>query len=144
MKVYIAGALFTEGDRYILEKIDSYLRSQSVDTFLPHRDIGFSEDTESIYLGDLEMLHSCDAVVALLHGPDIDSGTAWEIGYARARGLKVFGIIDDVRIPNPHTQMNVMIAHSVEVVPSFDHLRDRLISLGNGKALHNGKGLHKE
>ena len=36
-------------------------------------------------------------VVALLDGPQVDDGTAWEIGYACARGLPVYGIRTDSR-----------------------------------------------
>ena len=39
-KVYIAGPLFTQGDRWFLEKIDDLLQNHGFVTYLPHRDGG--------------------------------------------------------------------------------------------------------
>ena len=39
-KVYIAGPLFTQGDRWFLEKIDELLQNHGFVTYLPHRDGG--------------------------------------------------------------------------------------------------------
>lgn len=39
-KVYIAGPLFTQGDRWFLEKIDDSLQNHGFVTYLPHRDGG--------------------------------------------------------------------------------------------------------
>src|SRR5215475_516791 len=38
----------------------------------------------------------CDALVAVLDGADVDSGTAAEIGYAFARGKPIIGYRGDV------------------------------------------------
>jgi nucleoside 2-deoxyribosyltransferase len=40
----------------------------------------------------------CDALVAVLDGADVDSGTAAEIGYAFARGKPIIGYRGDVRL----------------------------------------------
>jgi nucleoside 2-deoxyribosyltransferase len=40
---------------------------------------------------------SSDIVVAVLDGVDVDSGTAWEIGYAYAKGKPVVGLRTDFR-----------------------------------------------
>ncbi len=42
-------------------------------------------------------LDRCGLVVALLDGPQADDGTAWEMGYAHARGLPVYGLRTDER-----------------------------------------------
>lgn len=39
-KVYIAGPLFTQGDRWFLEKTDDLLQNHGFVTYLPHRDGG--------------------------------------------------------------------------------------------------------
>ncbi len=41
---------------------------------------------------------ACDAVLAILDGPDVDSGTAAEIGYAFARGKPIVGYRGDFRL----------------------------------------------
>jgi len=42
-------------------------------------------------------LSRCDMVVALLDGADVDSGVAFEIGYARGLGKPVLGVRTDYR-----------------------------------------------
>ena len=37
-------------------------------------------------------------MVALLDGPQVDDGTAWEIGYAYAKGIPVIGLRTDFRL----------------------------------------------
>ena len=41
---------------------------------------------------------SCNAMVAVLDGQDVDSGTAAEIGYAFAKGKMIVGYRGDVRL----------------------------------------------
>lgn len=43
------------------------------------------------------VLETCDAVVAVLEGPQIDDGTAWEVGYACAKNIPVVGFRTDFR-----------------------------------------------
>jgi len=40
----------------------------------------------------------CDAIVAVLDGADVDSGTAAEIGYGYARGKRILGYRGDFRL----------------------------------------------
>ena len=50
-----------------------------------------------IFSEDLTRLDEASVVVALLDGPDVDSGTAVEMGYAYAKGKKIFGLLTDFR-----------------------------------------------
>jgi nucleoside 2-deoxyribosyltransferase len=43
-------------------------------------------------------IDSCNAVLAILDGQDVDSGTAAEIGYAFARGKPILGYRNDLRL----------------------------------------------
>ncbi len=43
-------------------------------------------------------IDDCDAVLAILDGTDVDSGTAAEIGYAYARGKPILGYRGDFRL----------------------------------------------
>jgi nucleoside 2-deoxyribosyltransferase len=45
-----------------------------------------------------ELIAQSDAVLAILDGTDVDSGTACEIGYAAALGKKVIGLRTDFRL----------------------------------------------
>ncbi len=64
---------------------------------------------------DRDALLSCDVVVALLDGAQVDDGTAWEIGYAYARGIPVIGLRTDFRLcaDSDGGLVNAMIQGSV-------------------------------
>jgi nucleoside 2-deoxyribosyltransferase len=69
--------------------------------FLPHRDAGdiaiSGEGRERVFRADLDELERCEIVIASLDGPDIDSGTAAELGLAYAKKKKIYGILTDWR-----------------------------------------------
>lgn len=44
-----------------------------------------------------DAIHAATHMVAILDGSQVDDGTAWEIGYAYARGLPVWGLRTDFR-----------------------------------------------
>jgi nucleoside 2-deoxyribosyltransferase len=46
---------------------------------------------------NVEMIEAADAVLAVLDGQEVDSGTASEIGFAAARGTPVVGVRSDLR-----------------------------------------------
>ena len=101
-KIYVAGPLFNTHERWYLEQIAAALEAEGYPTFLPHRDAGdLGEPTfearDRVFHADLEALDECTACVALLTGPDHDSGTCAEIGYLYAKGIPVVGITDDIR-----------------------------------------------
>jgi nucleoside 2-deoxyribosyltransferase len=54
----------------------------------------------AIYLGNVALIDRSQAVIADIspfRGAAMDPGTAWEIGYATARGLPVFAYTHDLR-----------------------------------------------
>ena len=100
--IYVAGPLFNTHERWYLERIAQALEAAGYRTFLPHRDAGLVklatyEERYRIFHADIEALKSCDLCVALLTGPDHDSGTSAELGYMYALGKPCFGINDDKR-----------------------------------------------
>jgi nucleoside 2-deoxyribosyltransferase len=52
-------------------------------------------------------LDICDAVVAVLDGVDVDSGTASEIGYAFAKGKPIIGYRGDLRLSADNEALTV-------------------------------------
>lgn len=54
-----------------------------------------------------ELIDESDAVLAILDGPDVDSGTAAEVGYAAARGKPIVGVRDDLRQIGDHPGVTV-------------------------------------
>lgn len=124
--VYIAGPLFTEGDRWYLEKIDLLCKKNGLSTYLPHRDAGLcpagEKGTLYFFEEDYKNLDSASLIIAVLHGADIDSGTAWEIGYAYANKKTIFAIAEDIRIAGDITKINLMISNSSEIYFEFNKL----------------------
>jgi nucleoside 2-deoxyribosyltransferase len=48
--------------------------------------------------------------VAVCDGPQVDDGTAWEIGYAYGRGRQVFGLRTDTRVSQQvDERVNLMV-----------------------------------
>ena len=97
MKIYLAGPLFTEAERDWLrnlkKQIESLAESQGkqVTVIWPYE---LATQSEIDHLGPKakhEIFSRCkshlddaDMMIALLDGPQVDDGTAWEIGYFSA------------------------------------------------------------
>ncbi len=127
--VYIAGPLFTPAERRYLEELTAEVEAAGFPTYLPHRDGGLASadrrDTRAFYDADIRALGACRVVVAVLNGTDVDSGTAFEIGYAVARNLPVLGLYEDIRVSAPH-DFNAMIANGCRVFASRKDLLEAL------------------
>jgi len=133
-KIYVAGPLFTEGQRWLLERIDAVCREQGFETYLPHRDAGlFDRDSDSSFFfqQDLRQLQEAAIVVAVLNGDDVDSGTAWEMGYFYAvKDGPIVGYVHDTRKPHPRAQLNPMVVGSLHaLVQDLDALVEALRAL---------------
>jgi nucleoside 2-deoxyribosyltransferase len=63
-----------------------------------------------------QAIESGDVVVAVLDGPDVDSGTASEIGFAFACGKTIFGYRGDIRLTgeNQATLVNLQVQYWIE------------------------------
>ena len=67
----------------------------------------------------LDGIASSDLVIALLDGADVDSGTAWEVGYAYARGIPVVGVRSDKRSMQ-RGPVNIMIKNALSASAFYD------------------------
>jgi nucleoside 2-deoxyribosyltransferase len=87
---------------------------------------------------DLDMVLTCAAVLACLDGPQVDDGTAIEIGYAHHAGKLIVGLRTDIRVSsdNEGAMVNLMIETCVvdsggimtrDVDDAVEHIRERLI-----------------
>lgn len=130
MKLYIAGKLGTERERERLEEIDAACKSWGFETLLPHRDIGrvlSFEDSERIFNKDIrEGLSACDVIVASLDGLHVGAGTAWELGYAYARGMKCIALKMDESPQEGFDYLSPILIASTTFVSSLDELKKEL------------------
>ncbi len=121
MRIYQAGPLFTEAEQQWHRSFKIRLQTAGYEVIWPF-DLFSRQQMESwgkdaprrIMETDRQALESCDIVVALLDGAQVDDGTAWEIGYAFARSIPVIGIRTDFRQggDTEHSRVNAMIEGS--------------------------------
>lgn len=103
VRIYLAGPLFSLAERNFNRTLADVLEAQ-----LPNCVVSLPQEyantiTEKEIFGDL-MFDYClseidrsDMIIAILDGPDVDSGTSVEIGYANAHKKPVIGVRTDFR-----------------------------------------------
>ncbi|KGK98133.1 nucleoside 2-deoxyribosyltransferase [Methanococcoides methylutens] len=118
-KIYLAAPLFSEAEQEFNKKLETALKEIGFTVFVPQEDSNDTEaaredmDSSNIFQLNVEAIDACDIVVAVLDGgTDVDSGTAWEIGYAYAKNKTVIGIKTDFRTLGPEGLVNLMIGES--------------------------------
>ena len=96
MKLYFAGPLFTTSERTWNAEVTSALRAAGHEVFLPQeQEPGMNGP--GIFATDVGGIDWADGLVAIMDGPDPDSGTAWEVGYAFGTRKPVVLVRTDVR-----------------------------------------------
>lgn len=142
MRVYLAGPLFTMAERRFMAHLRDRVGAVPGLRPLWPGDLFVNDDLaamgpqakEHIFRGCARELDACDLVVAVLDGSQVDDGTAWEIGYAFARALPVWGLRTDFRVAGDtaHSLVNCMIECScVKIFRDIDVL---LADLAQGPA----------
>ena len=82
MRLYLAGPLFTTAEREFNARIAARLRELGHEIWLPQEIEQREASARDIFAKDVEGVDWAEAVVANMDGPDPDSGTSWECGYA--------------------------------------------------------------
>lgn len=136
MRIYQAGPLFTEAEIRWHKDFTKQLTDAGYDVqwpgdfFTPQEiEAWGAEAPKKIMDRDRAAIDACDVVVALLDGVQVDDGTAWEIGYAYAKGKPVIGIRTDFRNAGDttHGRVNAMIEGScVGIVDDVDGVLNAL------------------
>jgi nucleoside 2-deoxyribosyltransferase len=130
MKVYIAGKLCTEEEKESLEKVEKICKKLGFETFLPHRDVGICKginDVKRVFEGDIiKGFKNCNLVVANLNGLHVGAGTAWELGYAYAKGIPIIGIKTDEKLEDSLEYLSAILISSMKIITSFKELENEL------------------
>lgn len=119
--IYLAGPLFTHAELEYNRELKNIMGKKGFSVFLPQEDAEDAsaerekQNQECIFKKCLEGLNNSDIVVAVLDGVDVDSGTAWEIGYAFARGKSVIGLRTDFRTLSDGV-VNLMVEMSLDTL----------------------------
>ena len=137
--IYIASPLFSVMERNFIDNIVNVISERLVlnlrnDFYIPHRDSDYTDSEILIYDENIKNLNECDIMVAVLDGGDIDSGTAFEIGYFTSQNKIVLGLLTDKRSYNEegdlNTKLNTMVfgtcGYGVLVFSDIDDLINEL------------------
>ena len=124
-KIYLSGPLFSQAEIQWSRKIKIFLESNlgnRIEILWPQEFA--SGSAKNIFDSNLLALNECDVMVALLEGPQVDDGTAWEAGYFFARGGKVIGLRTDFRKAGEtkESTINLMVegsCHSISSSPEM-------------------------
>ncbi|MEL4305595.1 nucleoside 2-deoxyribosyltransferase domain-containing protein [Methanococcoides sp. LMO-2] len=133
-KIYLAAPLFSVAEQEFNKKLENALEDLGFSVFVPQEDSNDTEaareemDSNNIFKLNVEAIDTCDILVAVLDGgTDVDSGTAWEIGYAYAKEKTVVGIKTDFRTLGPEGLVNLMIEESAdELLTSVEDLLETM------------------
>lgn len=127
LRIYLAGPLFSAGERAYLDRLALRLRERGHDVFVPHEqftDDIVDLDAADVFRVDAEGVRTADLLFAWLDGPMVDDGTACEIGIfaelvrtdpVRYRGI--VGLVTDIRTQRrrgtPGDGINLFVAGAV-------------------------------
>ncbi len=82
MKIYLAGPLFTTAEQEFNRQLCSALQQAGHEVWLPQEHEPRERTAKAIFEEDVKGMDWAEVVVANMDGPDPDSGTCWECGYA--------------------------------------------------------------
>lgn len=97
VRIYLAGPFFNYGERWLVNLVRNSLMDLGIEVFSPLHDVGIGPP-DKVAPADIRGLENCDAVLALLDG--VDSGTLFEVGYAKAKNIPVVGFAEQSKNPN--------------------------------------------
>ncbi len=120
---YVAGPLFNAYERAYQKQLATAL-SPLGRVFLPQEDVVQTSEERAIHDACLQALDQSRLVVANLSGQDVDSGTAFEVGYAAAQGKPIYAVRSELAFPcaDRTSYPNLMLKYSVRLFPTVEAL----------------------
>ena len=136
MRIYLASPVFSQFERRWNREIAEGIRRSvpGARVILP-QDFKISKKyNDRRHFGTLfkrcvEGIDRCDVLVAVLDGPDCDSGTSFEVGYAYALGKPIIGLRTDFR-KSQEKGVNIMLSRACTYFipdPSFREDSDLVV-----------------
>lgn len=93
MKVYLASPWFNDKEMEVYKQVIEKMRSQGIEVYVPleHEvenawELSNADWGHKVFMEDINAIDSADEVWIINHGMYSDTGTAWECGYAYAKG----------------------------------------------------------
>ena len=124
MNIYIAASLHTAELKERIKIIVDFLRKEGNSVYspmelkIPHAwDISNREWAKKVYDNDIKELTKADIIVCIYNGFNFagGTGTAWELGFARAMNKDVIVLCPDIK-----AKQSLMVINSAIVVMPFD------------------------
>ena len=117
MKIYLAGPLFTAGEQEFNRQLCSALKNAGHEVWLPQEHEPCKRTARAIFEEDVGGIEWAEVLVASMDGPDPDSGTCWECGYAYRKKPIVLYRTDFRQAGDAEdTPFNLMLSQSADAV----------------------------
>lgn len=115
-KIYLAGALFSLAEQEFNKLFKMRIENNfNVEVFLPQvKCKGLEDNPIKIFEKCKEGINESNLMIAILDGTDVDSGTAWEVGYSYVSNKTIIGIRTDFRQRGDDFGLNCMISKSLD------------------------------
>jgi nucleoside 2-deoxyribosyltransferase len=100
MKIYLASPFFNEAELEVYRQVIADLRRVGHEVYVPREHVivdawslSNQEWARQVFVEDCYAIDDCQVVMVLNFGMYSDSGTAWEAGYAFAKGKQVIHVL---------------------------------------------------
>jgi len=113
-KIYLAGPLFSLAEQGFNAELARFLERQGFEVWLPQEHEPRDNTARAIFEMDVAAIDWADMLVACMDGADPDSGTAFECGYAYAKGKPIICYRSDFRVAGDAASApyNLMLSES--------------------------------
>lgn len=127
MKIYLASSLHTDELKKRITTVVEYLREKGHSVYSPMElkipnawDLPNQEWAKKVYDKDIKELTNADMIVCIYNGFNFagGTGTAWELGYARAMGKDVIVLCTDIK-----SKQSLMIVNSGIIVMPYEEYK---------------------
>ena len=117
MKLYLAGPLFTSAEQEFNRQLCSALQNAGREVWLPQEHEPRDRSAKAIFQEDVKGMDWAEVIVANMDGPDPDSGTCWECGYAYRKKPIILYRTDFRQAGDAaNTPFNLMMSESANAV----------------------------
>ena len=107
--IFLSAALFSAAERAFNARLRDALTAAGFAVLLPQE---FPDGpSEVLFRQCVEGIDKADLVVAVVEGTDVDSGVAFEMGYARGTGKPIVALRTDYRQAADSGGLNLMLLH---------------------------------
>lgn len=150
MVIYLSGPLESKAEKTFMAALAKDLENAGHTLSWPGALFLADDIAEMGHTAPRVVLDSCNAalkrcacMVVVMDGARVESGTAWEVGYAHANGVPVFGLLAETLRSDgaPPTMGNSVVHGCLEGrAPDIPALIRMLSDAGGSRALANEAG----